>query len=42
MVSWGWVVIALFAGVVFGVFLIAFMEVFREDEQKNGRRWWDK
>lgn len=42
MVSWGWIVIALFAGVIFGMFLIAFLEVSREEDQKDGKRWWDK
>ena len=41
MVSWGWIVIAFFAGAVFGVFLIAFMEVSREEDQRNEKRWWD-
>lgn len=32
MVSWGWIVIAFFAGVVFGVFLIALLETSRHEE----------
>lgn len=36
MVHWGWVVTALFAGVVIGMFLFAFLEVAREDEKKKG------
>jgi len=36
MVSWGWVVFALFAGVVAGMFLFAFLEVSREDQKKKG------
>lgn len=36
MVSWGWVVFALFAGVVAGMFLFAFLEVSREEKDKRG------
>lgn len=42
MVHWGWIVIALFVGVFFGAFLIAFLEVSREEDQKNGKRWWEE
>ena len=41
MVHWGWIVIALFAGVVFGMFVIALAEVSREEEQKQKRKWWN-
>lgn len=36
MVHWGWVVFALFAGVVIGMFVFAFLEVSREEEKKKG------
>lgn len=42
MVSWGWIPICLMVGVFAGVFLIALLEVSREEDQKNGKRWWDK
>ncbi len=42
MVHWGWIVIALIVGVVFGMFMIALLEVSREEDQKDGKRWWDR
>ena len=41
MVHWGWIVIAFFAGVVFGMFVIALAAVSREDKQ-TGRKWWEE
>lgn len=41
MVSWAWLVIAFFAGVLFGMFVIALAAVSREDE-KTGRKWWEE
>ena len=35
MVHWGWLIIALGAGVVMGIFVLAFMEIAREEEDKN-------
>ena len=35
MVHWGWVVIALFAGVMIGMFIFAFLEVSREDRKER-------
>ena len=39
MVSWGWVVIAFFAGAMAGMFFLALAEVSREhdDEGRDGR-----
>lgn len=35
MVSWGWIVMALGAGVIVGFFLMAFLQVAREEEEKK-------
>ena len=35
MVHWLWIPVSLFAGVVMGMFIIAFAEVSREDEKKK-------
>lgn len=43
MVSWGWIVVALFIGVLFGGALTALMAAndFREDQEMQKRKWWD-
>ena len=35
MIHWCWAIFALFAGVVFGMFLFAFLEVSREMEREQ-------
>ena len=40
MVSWGWVVMAFFAGVVFGIFLLAFAEVSRRNDDEGQHKGW--
>ena len=40
MVHWGWLIIAFGAGTIFGFFLLAFMEVSREEKNKN--KWWEE
>lgn len=30
MISWGWLILSFFAGVVFGIFIIALMEAGRK------------
>ena len=35
MVHWGWVVFALFAGAIIGMFVFAFLEVSREDKKRK-------
>ena len=35
MVSWVWVLVAALGGTVFGMFLFAFLEVSREDKEKE-------
>ena len=38
MVHWGWIPITLVIGVVLGMFFLAFMEVSREEDEKERRR----
>jgi hypothetical protein len=40
LVSWAWIPISLFIGVVMGMFIIAFAAVSREDENK--KKWWEE
>ena len=37
MVSWGWIVIAFFAGAAGGMFLLAFAEVSRREDERSDR-----
>ena len=39
MVHWGWVVFALFVGVVIGMFVFAFLEVSRDDQEREDDYW---
>ena len=41
MVHWAWLVFAFFAGVVFGMFLIALAAVSRQDDDQK-RKWWEE
>ena len=38
MVHWGWLIMALGAGVVIGIFVIAVAEVAREEAEEERRR----
>lgn len=40
MVQWYWIIVALFVGVIFGIFLIAFMEISKQEDENN-RKWWN-
>lgn len=40
MVHWAWIPIALGIGAIIGFFLLAFMEVSRQEDQK--KRWWEE
>ena len=39
MVSWAWIPISLMIGVVCGMFILAFAEVSRREDER--KRWWD-
>ena len=39
MIHWAWLIFAFIGGVIFGMFVIAFAEVSREDEKQ--RKWWE-
>ncbi len=41
MVHWAWLVIAFFAGILFGMFVIALAAVSRQEEDKQKRKWWN-
>lgn len=41
MIHWAWTIFAFFGGVMAGMFIIAFAEVSRQEEQKS-QKWWEE
>lgn len=40
MIHWAWLIFAFMGGAIFGLFLMAFAAVSREDENK--KKWWEE
>lgn len=41
MVHWAWLIFAFFGGVVAGMFMIAFAEVSRHNDNES-KKWWEE
>ncbi len=41
MIHWAWLIFAFFGGMVFGMFVIAFAAISREDKETK-RKWWEE
>jgi len=40
LIHWAWTIIALFVGVIVGMFLLAFAEVSRQNDDES-KKWWE-
>lgn len=40
MIHWAWLIFAFFGGVIFGLFVMAFAAISREEKGK--RKWWEE